>query len=136
MRTSITAKCLVYGDSTALLALAPAAQWQRQLWVAQIPGMAQARAGISLATLREWWWEARPGVRQNWAACRGPINAMILSLQRIQWIMEDPFCVTTDQDDKLWLPGMAPKLFEELLKEGSRRQMERDMAKKIAEEEL
>ena len=46
--------------------------------------------------------------------------------------MEDPFYVTTDQDNKLWLPGMAPKLFEILLTDGSRRQMERDLAAKLS----
>ena len=53
----------------------------------------------------------------------GPISAMFLSLHRIGWSMEDPFYDTTDLDDKLWLPGMAPKLYATLLEDGSRRQL-------------
>eukprot|EP00974_Lingulodinium_polyedra_P132251 11221014-Lingulodinium_polyedra.AAC.1 len=91
---SLRAKMAIYGDPTAEAAIAPIITYHKELWGAltkSMPGL------LTLKDLRSYWVAAAATSSPSWACCKGPLNAMLLSLQRLGWKMES-FC---DMEDDL-----------------------------------
>ncbi len=64
------------------------------------------------------------GRRRDWDAVRGPIGAMILTLHRLGWRMEDPLSLIDDWGEEIVLTKVAPALLADMLKDATFRAME------------
>ena len=66
----------------------------------------------------------------DWARCRGPLNAAILSLQRLSWRMVGPFTWLTDQNVEVSPLKCSPKLIADMMRDALRRSHQRAYASK------
>jgi len=80
---SISAKLVLQGDGAGKLAMAPAVQWCRMLWIAST----SEHSMTSFAHLMRLWDAAAPGVVGSCAEARGPLAASVF------------FCTTSRMDD-------------------------------------
>ena len=64
----------------------------------------------------------------NWNSTRGPMGALILSLERLKWVFDEPGVWTDDLGVKRILTEYGPKLFHKFLKESVKRNDEREVA--------
>ncbi len=151
---SLTMTLLLNGMPTWISELAPALQYARAVWRASAGGARQQ--DLSLADFARLWREledcgyikglikkrgggdgthrsADADVRR-WAASRGPIGAMILSLHRVGWRVRDPFNWEDDRGCKVSLITNSPALLKVLLQEATQREAQRKVARTWTEE--
>ncbi len=109
-----------------------------------------------LPDIREWWQaamlQAEPVTAEHtrarqtpeaatskkamaaaWRRIRGPIGAASLSLARIGWRFSSPFAVVDDRGTEVILTHTTPQLLKDLLVEGVRRNLERQMGRRWAD---
>ncbi len=151
---SLTMTLLLNGMPTWISELAPALQYARAVWRASAGGARQQ--DLSLADFARLWREledcgyikglikrrgggdgthrsADADVRR-WAASRGPIGAMILSLHRVGWRVRDPFNWEDDRGCEVSLITNSPALLKVLLQEATQREAQRKVARTWTEE--
>ena len=100
---SLTALLLLKGDPTWRAATAPILQWVKVAW--QSKHASVRLKAISFDDLRNGWtateadrarlWDSDG--KRKWKECRGPIDAMALSLDRIGWTTHDGITFSDDQ---------------------------------------
>ncbi len=149
---SLTMALLLAGLPTWCSELAPALQYSRAVWRASTG--ATRGNDLDLAELARVWAELdeqryadkllRPksgtaygaggASARQWSACRGPVGAMILALDRIRWRAKDAFTLVDDWDEEIQLTTTSPSLLKTLLKEAAQREAQRKIASTWAEE--
>ena len=127
-RPSATAKVCLHGDPVALALIAPVVQWACEVWRALNAGTGPH---FSLGFLSRLWHDSAGLHGTSWQACRGPLNAAVLSLARIAWAMTGPFELRDDLGRRHVLTWHSPKMLEVILLQGVQRYHERRLAKQL-----
>ncbi len=151
---SLTITNLLHGTPTARLEVAPVLHYSRAVWQAVVAREAAASRGCGLPDIGGWWNEAmglysgaaeayeadgaasksdaKKRIAKAWRGVRGPVGAALLSLARIGWRFRDAFRLEDDRGVEITLTHTTPQLLRDLLVDGVRRAMERQMARKWA----
>ena len=101
--------------------------WAEECWRA---ATASPCAHLSVGTLSKLWHQMSGRHAADWARCRGPLNAAILSLQRLSWRMVGPFTWLTDQNVEVSPLKCSPKLIADMMRDALRRSHQRAYASK------
>ena len=125
--SSLTAKLIIHNDPCWLGAVGPALSWAEECWRA---ATASPCAHLSVGTLSKLWHQMSGRHAADWARCRGPLNAAILSLQRLSWRMVGPFTWLTDQNVEVSPLKCSPKLIADMMRDALRRSHQRAYASK------
>ncbi len=94
-------------------------------------GRARRRREGTEARRAEAIWRS-DGRRRDWNAVRGPIGALLLSLHRIGWSMDDPLRMRDDWGEEIVLTKVAPALLADMLREATFRSVERYIGGQMA----
>ena len=143
---SLTMAMLLNGMPTAASEIAPALQYAKNIWRATV---SQARdQDLKLPDVSRLWQEMeaqgyqrkllkhrdsckKPSADKSsrgWSACRGPLGAMILTLDRIGWIAVDAFTWQNDWGEVIPLTTFSPALLKTMMCEAVQRQAQRCIA--------
>ncbi len=143
---SLTMAMLMAGMPTWCSELAPALQYARATWRAS--NGATRGNDLDLGEIARTWnkmhdegylsrlvkpraseaYGSGGASERKWAACRGPIGAMVLSLDRVRWQVKGPFVWTDDWGEDIILTTTSPALLKDLLKEAVQREAQRKVA--------
>jgi len=105
---SASALFVARGDPTWRPAQAPVLRWAQEVWWTVAPRGAAAQA-LKPTVLRQAWEEASKAVPKSWSHARGPIDAAVLSANRVGWSFGGPFTLITDQGVKIQLFETSPR---------------------------
>jgi len=101
--------------------VAPAMMWCRLVWTAL------TRPHDTLLPIREMvalWNTSAPGAADSWQRSTGPVNRVLLSLQRIGWKAESALLWRDEHSNEVHLGKVSPKLMAMKLKSATSRQHE------------
>ncbi len=134
---------LIVGVPTWKAEVAVILQYAREVWAAGLLGhRCPVNGQMTLTQVSKIWAAVKTddvivggGSKRVWAAARGPITAMHLSLHRVGWRMEAPFEMVSDLGDTITLTKVAPKLLEQLLHDAVIRTLQREVGASIAAED-
>ncbi|HIE69537.1 MAG TPA: hypothetical protein EYP98_04890 [Planctomycetes bacterium] len=124
--TSLTAKLVLSGDPAWEMSCGPLLAWHDEAWRAARHDL----HSLTLAQMNAAWRAANPDAT-SWQTIRGPLQAALLSLQRLQWTAEGPFLWRNDLGYSLRLLSFSPRMFRRMLRQSVQRNHERSMAKKL-----
>ncbi len=152
---SLTCSLLINQVPTALAELAPALQHARMVWKAKTQPDQSRMRNSSLTDLRAWYEAAAPGfaplaevasecarragpigepqVNRAWRKVRGPLGSAAMALGRIGWKYVNAFEWSDDRGVTIQLTANTPAAIADLLTEGHRRALERQLGKNRAE---
>ncbi len=151
---SLTITNLLHGAPSARLEVAPVLQYARAVWRAVVAREEAAARGCGLPDIGRWWEAAmslyrdiagtyaavgvasktdeKKEIAKAWRSIRGPIGGAMLSLARIGWRFSGAYKLVDDREVEITLTHTTPQLLKDLLVEGVRRSMERQVARKWA----
>ena len=130
---SLTRKLALRGDPAWRQAIAPVLPWVKAVWQAATePELAY----VSIIQLRRWWQAAKPEGATTWAASRGPLQRLFLSLRRVGWAIEDPFIWIDDRGRQIKLAEHSRRMIEDMLKEAIQRGHEHHAADNCGRQEF
>ncbi len=120
---SLTALMLLYGVPTWKGEVEVVLQYARQAWAATLLGAAlPSGSALTLSQLSKIWHGAKANqmldlpARRAWSSVRGPMGAMVLTLQRIGWRMTGPFTLVDCRGEEVLLTRTPPALLSQMLK--------------------
>ena len=128
---SISAKLVLQGDGAGKLAVAPAVQWCRMLWIAST----SEHSMTSVAHLLRLWDAAAPGVGGSWAESRGPLQRAVLSVRRAGWTIQTATGWTDHRGCLVLVGDTPPSLLGQLMQAGIQRQHELALALKAGDDD-
>ncbi len=146
---SLTMTHLYNEMPTAHAEVAAALQYSRAVWAATLLGSARPRhEGFDLPGIRAAWEAVErtagefidaehpdPRKRRRWNRTRGPLAAALLELHRAGWTVQGPFSWTDDMGITVTLTETPPALLKAMLLASVRRQAERAMGSKWAQDD-
>ncbi len=115
-------------------------EYARQVWQASLLGPAIPTDGTMTLTELSKIWHAvdteaiitHDGTRRCWAAVRGPIGAMWLSLHRIGWTMRGPFTMLNRDKDEVTLTTTSPAMLAKMLHQAAVHTLQLQVGEKLA----
>ena len=130
---SATALFVAKGDPAWRPAVGPIVRWAQEVWWAEPPRGAAAKA-MTIEELSEVWDAASRNWPRTWAKSRGALGAAVLSARRIGWHFDGPFAITTDQGIRIPLRETSPALLFKALREAVQRGWQRLIATKLGKD--
>ena len=131
---SLDALHLIKGDPMDTQAHAPILAWSSECWRASC-----AAGGIgcrlTLADLSRAWDACVPDRPLTWRQVRGPMGALLLSLERLSWRATGPFAWKDDLGYSVQLTSMSPALIKMKVRGAHYRWLERGLARKLEMED-
>ena len=124
-----TTKCMLNGDPSWSIAVAPVLAWIAETWRASTGSRAPH---MSLADMHRMWHAAVPCDTNSWSTSKGPLGNCALSLRRLQWEWPEPFRFVDDLGNADPIPALSPAMWAKRLHDAVQRYHERRHATKLA----
>ena len=120
-------RLLIEGDCSAGAMGAPLVTWTAELWATQ----ERRPQAATPSELTDSWEAGEARAVRRWSEARGPVDAIRLTMQRLQWTHKGPWDWTDDRGATIDLRQTSPRLMRQLVEDAVRRGLERQVGQRL-----
>jgi ribonuclease HI len=129
---SLKRTLLYHGDPTAAVATAATSRWAKEIWHS---ANGQKAGAMRFTELQVAWQLCQKRFGRTWNTARGPLDVMMLELDRIGWSMPEFNKLKDGKGNEMKLTDFSPKAITTMLDKAFQENLARQIAKDLGSQE-